>query len=168
MAVAFGVGPLDVDDGDVRVQRRDGDDQAAGVGVGDGPVAGVGLGQVVDAGRVHRHERHAGGPRRQAGDHGEMRVLLPFERPGLQRGADDAQRADAGVAGIGEDDLAGAAGGDHLVVDQVGRGAGQHKLAPTLTDDLVPGGERDQVGEAGGVDQVAIVDVSRRRRHGGK
>src|SRR3972149_5070436 len=89
-----------------------------------------------------------------------MRVLLPFERPGLQRGTDDPQRADAGVAGVGEDDLAGAAGGDHLVIDQVGRGAGQHQLAPSLSDDLVPGGKRNQVGEAGSVDQVAIVDVS--------
>src|SRR3989304_4876174 len=36
VTVAFGVGPLDVDDGDVRGQRRDGDDQAAGVGGGEG------------------------------------------------------------------------------------------------------------------------------------
>ena len=93
-----------------------------------------------------------------------MGVLLPFQPPGLQLGAHDAQRADARVAHVGEDHLAGAARRHHLIVDQVGGGARQGQVSSALADDLVPGGEGDQVGETGGVDHVAIVHILPHRR----
>src|SRR5262249_34296861 len=55
--------------------------------------------------------------------------------------------------------LAHAAHPDHLVVDQVGRHADERQLAFLLADDLVPGGERDQVGEALQGDRHAILNV---------
>ena len=70
------------------------------------------------------------------------------------------QRADARVAHVGEDHLAGAAGRHHLVVDQVGGGARQDQVLAPLADDLVPGGKGDQVGEPGQVNAVAVVDVA--------
>ena len=45
---------------------------------------------------------------------------------------------------------------DHLVVDEVGRHPHERQIAPALPDQLVPGGVRDQVGEALERDDVAV------------
>ncbi len=68
------------------------------------------------------------------------------------------QAADAGIAEPAEDELSGRAGRNHLVVDQVRREAGQGQVALTLPDDLVPGGEADQMREAFDGDDVTVVD----------
>src|SRR5207247_5373637 len=70
-----------------------------------------------------------------------------------------------------EDQLAGHAGRDHLVIDEVRREPGEREVALPLADDLVAGGERDQVGEALDRDRVAVADelgdrVSHRRHLG--
>ena len=59
--------------------------------------------------------------------------------------------------------MRGAAGADELVVDEVGRHAHEGEVAPALPDDLVAGGERDQVREALERDDVAVVDEARDR-----
>jgi hypothetical protein len=76
----------------------------------------------------------------------------------LHRVAEPVQRADAGVAAPGEDQLAGAAGADELVVDEVRRHPDQGQVAAPLPDHLVPGGERDQVGETFHGHGVAVTD----------
>ena len=65
--------------------------------------------------------------------------------------AEAVQRAHAGVAAVGEDQLARAAGADHLVVDQIRRHPAQGQVPATLTDDLVAGGEADAVPTGAGV-----------------
>jgi hypothetical protein len=67
------------------------------------------------------------------------------------------QRADARVAGPGEHQLGRAAGPDELVVDDVRGHPDQGQPAPALPDDLVAGGDRDEVGEALQRDGVAVV-----------
>ena len=161
MAVAVRIGALNVNDGDIRMQSRHGDDFTSRVWVHHRAVAGVDPRQVGGAGRVHGQERQAGRAGRQSGDHAEVRVLLPFQASVLHRRSQGTQRPDAGIAGVRKDDLAGAAGGDHLIVDQVRRSPCQRQVLTTLADDLMAGGERDEVGEAGGVDQIAIVDEGR-------
>ena len=66
------------------------------------------------------------------------------------------QAADAGVAQPREDELAGHAGADHLVVDDVRRQARQGQVALALADDLVAGREADEVREALDGDGVAV------------
>ena len=72
--------------------------------------------------------------------------------------AEAVQRADARVAAPGEDQLARAAGADQLVVDDVRGHPHQRQVALALADDLLPGGDRDQVGEALQRDGVAVMD----------
>jgi hypothetical protein len=77
-------------------------------------------------------------------------VLFELDRPrpaALERVAQPVQRADAGVACPREDQLPGAAHADELVVDHVRRHPHERQVALALTDHLVPGRERDQVGE---------------------
>ena len=62
-----------------------------------------------------------------------------------------------------EDELRGAPGGHHLVVDQVRRQPRQGQVAPPLADHLVAGREADQVGEALDRQRVAVVDVGGHR-----
>ena len=83
--------------------------------------------------------------------HPRVAVLLYLQRdrPGmLHRVAEPVQRADARIAAPGEDQLAGAACADELVVDQVGRHPDQGQIPAPLPDHLVSGGERDQVRES--------------------
>ena len=79
----------------------------------------------------------------------------------LDRVAEAVQRSDAGVAAVGEHELAGRAHPDHLVVEQVRRHPDQLELASALAQQLVAGGERDQVREALERDAVAVVDELR-------
>src|SRR6185312_15842207 len=71
---------------------------------------------------------------------------------------DRPEPTDARVAEPGEDQLAGDARRDHLVVDQVRREPGEGQVAPALADDLVAGGEADEMGEALDRDGVAVAD----------
>ena len=92
-----------------------------------------------------------------------MAVLLDLERPGpavLDRVAEPVERPDARVAAPREDHLLRAAGPDELVVDDVRRHPHEGEVAAALPDDLVPGGVRDEVGEALERDGVAVVDVA--------
>ena len=73
------------------------------------------------------------------------------------------EAADARVAQPAEDQLARHAGADHLVVDDVGRHADERQVATPLADDLVTGGEADEVREA--LDGDAVT-VSHQRRDG--
>lgn len=76
----------------------------------------------------------------------------------LDRVAEAVQRSDPGVAAPGEHQLARASHADHLVVDEVGSHPDQGEVAAPLADDLVPGGERDQVREPFQGHAVPVVD----------
>ena len=90
-----------------------------------------------------------------------MRVFLDLERPSFHGAPKRVERADAGIAGPGEDELLRAARRNHLVVDQVRRQAAQGQVAAPLANDLVTCGKRDQVGEPFDHDDVAVAHVPR-------
>ena len=113
-----------------------------------------------------RVERQVRRPGRVPADHPEVAVLLHLERRRigvLDPPPDRPEAAHAGVAQPAEDELAGDAGRDHLVVDEVGRHARQGQVALALADDLVPGGEADEVREALDGHGVAVADEVRDR-----
>ncbi len=107
-----------------------------------------------------RQPRRAGA---QPGDHAEMGVLLQLERRValFHRATEGVKRAGARIAGPGEDQLPGAARGDHLVVDEVGGEAAEGEIAPALPDDLVARREADEVGEPLDDHGVAVADQRR-------
>src|SRR5262249_27676805 len=110
----------------------------------------------VAAQAAEREIRGAGGIRRR---HSGMRVLLEIEWLGpamLDRVAEAVERADSGVAAPGEDETAGAAHADQLVVDHVRSHPHERQLAALLTDQLVTGRVRDQVREAFEGDGVTV------------
>ena len=95
-----------------------------------------------------------------------MAVLLDLDRMRpvvLDRVAEAVQRADPGVAAVGEHEPARGAHPDQLVVEQVRRHSDQLELAASLAQQFMPGGERDQVGEPFERDAVAVVDERRDR-----
>jgi len=69
------------------------------------------------------------------------------------------QRSDAGIAAPGEHEFLRAPRADHLVVQQIGGHANQREVGASLADDLVPGGERNQVGESLEGDRVPVAHV---------
>ncbi|MNP42996.1 hypothetical protein D3C76_1367910 [compost metagenome] len=88
-------------------------------------------------------------------------MFLDFDRvrPLFFNGvAQTMQGTDTRVAAPGEDQLAGATGADQLIVDQVRGHAYQGQIFLALTNDFMPGGSRNQVGEAFEGDAVAVVD----------
>ena len=116
------------------------------------------VGSHIAAQEAERQMRGSGGI---GGGHAGMRVLFELERSAaslLHRVAQAMQRADAGIAAPGKHQLRGAAGADQLIVDQVGRHADQRQIAPALADDLVSGGERNQVSEAFQRHDVAVMN----------
>ena len=115
------VGLLGVDDRDVGVERGNRDELLAGERAGDRLDVSVCSGSDGAEVAAHHRERQAGGAGDVAVGHPGVAVLLDLElRPAvLDRVAEAVQRADAGVAALGEDQLARAAGADHLVVDHV-------------------------------------------------
>ena len=169
------VGALRVNDRDARVQRGDGGQGFPRVRTRHRLDARIRLCQVGAHVIAQRPEREAGRARGEARDHPEMRVLLDLEpalgRPPFDGAPERVQRADAGVPGPREDQLPRAARRDHLVVDQIGREAGQGQVAAPLADDLVTRGKADEVGEAFDDDGVTVVDETRdrvaHRRHFG-
>src|SRR5690606_34647578 len=157
MRIALRVGALYVNNRHVRVERRDNDNFTAGIRVDHAANVGV-VALQVDRGRlVHRHKRQPGSPGLEARDHAKVRVFLPFEPPLFDGRAHSAQRTDTGVPHVREDHLTGAARGDHLLVDQVWRGARQGQSLATLADDLVAGGKGDQVGRTGQVNTIRVM-----------
>ncbi len=83
--------------------------------------------------------------------HRRVTVLLDLQRTGpalLDRIPQPVKRPDSWVPTPREDQLAGRAAADHLVVDEIRRHADQGQIGEPLTDDLVPCRERNQVCEA--------------------
>ena len=81
---------------------------------------------------------------------GCVAVLLELDRvrPAVFDGVAEAvQRADAWVAPVGEDELARRSDADQLVVEDVRGHPDQLEIPTALADQLVTGGERDQVRE---------------------
>src|SRR2546423_2689758 len=83
--------------------------------------------------------------------------------PGASTARRNAWSEDTGVPGPRKHQLAGAPRADHLIVDQIRREAREREVAPPLSDDLVPRGEADEVGEPLDDDGVAVVDEARDR-----
>jgi hypothetical protein len=87
-------------------------------------------------------------------------VLLELElgRRRLDAAPDRVQPTHSGISQPGEHQLAGDAGGDHLVIDHIRRHPGERQVALPLADDLVARREADQVGEALDRDRVPVPD----------
>ncbi|MCY1432144.1 hypothetical protein D9M71_481340 [compost metagenome] len=158
--VAFAIGFLCMDHGDVRAHRRHGGEHFAGERAGNGLDQRVDLRQVgTGVGSQHR-ERQAG----STGDVGigqvGVTVLFDFQRvwPLFLDGVTQAmQGADTRVAAPGENQLAGTTGTDQLVVDQVRGHPHQGQVFLALANDFVTRGRRDQVSKAFERDRIAVV-----------
>jgi hypothetical protein len=114
------------------------------------------VGSDVAAQDAEREIRGAGAVGRR---HTGVRVFFDLDglRPAVfDRIAQAVQRSDARIPAPGEDNLLDAAGADELIVDQIRRHADHGEIALGLADDLVPGGEGDQVGEPFEGDGVAV------------
>jgi hypothetical protein len=135
------------------------------------PLAGERTGDVLDV-RVHfrqidaeiaaKHcERQPGRAGGIGVGHGGVGMLLDRNRarPAALVGVAEAvQRADAGIADPGEDELVGAAHADELIVDEVGRHPDQGEVPAALADDLVSRRERNEMGEPLHRHRIAIAD----------
>ena len=170
LGVAPGVGALRVHDGDVGVKRRNRVEGLPGEGTGDLLQVRIDPGEVGAPVTAQREEGEARRGRLVAAEQPEMGVLLDFERPRIgpfDRPPHGVQRAHARVAEPAEDELAGGAGGHHLVHEQVRRQAHESEVAPPLADDFVSGGKRDQVGEPLQHDRVPVAyEAAHRLLHG--
>src|SRR5439155_13752521 len=94
----------------------------------------------------------------------EVAVLLELERVpflALHPPADGVERSHPRITGPGEHELAGHPGSNHLVVDDVRGQPAERQLPLLLPDDLVPGGEADEVGEPLDGDRIAVADQVR-------
>ena len=171
LGVAAGRGALRVDDGHVRLQRRDGVDRLLAVRRLDRPDERIGDGQVGLEVAAQREERQVHGARRVAPDHAEVAVFLDLERFARELpfdpAADGTQPPDSWIAEPREHELRCHAAGDHLVVDEVRREARQREITFVLTDDLVAGRERDEVREALDCYGIAVAhEIGDRVAHG--
>ena len=152
---------LRVNDGHIRPVRRHACQALAGEGAiyeADVRIHGWQIGAQVAAEEGAGHARRAG---RVGVRHSGVAVLFDFERVRpivLDRIPQAVQWADAGISAPGEHQLARASAADHLVVEQVRGHADQGQIAALLADNLVTGGERNQVGEAFERHRVAVVD----------
>ncbi len=160
--VAFPVGLLRMDEGDVGPERGNGRQFLAGERAGDRFDVRIDRGQLGAPVAAEHRAGQAGGARLIGLGHAGMAVFLDLDRARkavLDGVAHAAQQADAGIAGIGEDHFLREAHADHLVVDDVGRHADQ------ASGREIPGGSphaprrRDQMGEALEGDDVAIIQV---------
>ncbi len=130
-------GSLGVDDRHVGPERRDREHLPVAVRRRELADQRVGHRQVGLEVAPERKERQVRRARRVPGDHPEMAVLLELRADAelgdggrLDPPADRVQAADAGIAEPREDELAGDAGRDHLVVDHVGGHPGEREVAP--------------------------------------
>ena len=79
------------------------------------------------------------------------------------------QRADTGISRPTEYQFARHSGGDHLVVNEIGCEAAKGEVLFSLANDLVAGGERDEMGEPFRHDHITVGNKSFDRfRHGEK
>ncbi len=162
--VAGPIGALRVHDRHVRVERGHGHQLLPGERAGDRLDGGGVRGQVGAPVAAQHRERQAGRAGHVPVGHAGVAVLLQFQRhrPGVLHGiAEPVQRADPGVATPGEDQLACAAGADHLVVDDVRGHPHQGEVPPALADDLLPSRHRNQVREALQRHHITVVDQVR-------
>ena len=128
---------------------------------GHGDDAGVGRRQVAAGVGAQREEGEAGRPGGVAADHPEVAVLLDLEgrRVGvLDAPPDGVQRPRPRVAHPREHQAGDDPGGHQLVADHVGGEPAQGEVAPSLPDQLVPGGVADEMGEALDRHGVAVGD----------
>ena len=159
--VAFAVGLLRVNHGHVRPMRGNRRQLFSGKRALDKFDARVVLDQVgsdVAAQHAEGQVRGAGAIGRR---HAGMRVFFDLDGLGpvvFDRVAQAVQRPDARISAPGEDDLLDAPGADELIVDQVRGHADHGEIALGLPDDLVSGGERDQVREPFQGDRVAVAN----------
>ncbi len=164
--VAFPVGLLGVDDPDVGIQRRHRGQLLARERAGDAHDGLGDLGEACAHTAAQHPEGQPGGPGPPALGHVGVAVLAGLDEARiavLDGVAHAVQRAHAGVAAPGEDQLAGTACADHLVVDHVGGHAHQGQVSPVLPDDLVARREGDQVREPLQGHGVAVMHIGRDR-----
>ena len=160
------VGTLGVDDRHVRVQRGHGGQPLAGERAGDRPDGGLPIEarQAFQAGAAvaaQDRERHSRGACHVAVGHPRVAVLLQLKwsRPRVfHRVPEAVQRAHPGVAAPGEDEPAGTARPDELVIEHIGGHPDQGQVTPALPDDFPPGRERDEVSESFHGDRIPVVD----------
>src|SRR5690606_1177772 len=159
--VALAVGTLGADHGDVGADGRHCRQALAGERAFDELDLVVDHGQIAADVTAQYRQRQAGRARFESIGHGGVTVFDQLQRPwpsGLDSITHAVQRADTGVAAPGKNELLDATGTDHLVVDQVRGHADERQITLFLADDLVPGGEGDQVGEAFHRDGVSVLD----------
>src|SRR5215475_8189246 len=92
-----------------------------------------------------------------------MTMLLNFERrrPVMFNSvAQTVERADARIATPGKNQFPRAAGADELVVNDVGRHADEGEILAALTNDLMTGGERNEMRKTLHRDGIAVMKVS--------
>ncbi len=77
----------------------------------------------------------------------------------LDRVAQPVQRTHAGIATPGKREGARTAGANQLIVDKVWRHPDQMEIVFFLAQNLVPSGERNQMGEAFQRHALTVVDV---------
>ncbi len=157
--VALAVGLQRVDDGDVRAHGRDGGQHLARIGAGDRADVRIDLRQVDALVAAEDREGQVRRARLEGIGHGGVGMFLDGEAPGLDLLAHPVQRADAGIAGPGEDELLRLPHADDLVIDDVGRHADQRQVLLALADHLMTGGIGDEMGEPLHRHAVAVAQV---------
>ena len=153
-----------MDDGDIGPDRRHRRQHLPGIGAGHGFDLGIDLGQIGAEIAAEGGEGQVCGPRLIGIGHGGMGMLLDGQgpRPAVLDGVAHAvERAHPGIAAPGEDQLLRRPHADELVIDDVRRHAHQSEAAALLADQLMPGGIRDQMGEALQGDDIAVADIGR-------
>jgi hypothetical protein len=88
---------------------------------------------------------------------GDLQRLRPLALNGIAQAVEGAH---PGVAAPGEGEFRGAAGPDHLVMDEVRRHADQVQVAALLPDDFVAGREGNEVREALERDTLPVFNVA--------
>src|SRR5947209_5728156 len=160
--VSGAVCTLGVNDGEVGPDGGDGGKLFSGEGALDEPDARVDSDEI----RALVASEDRAGQASRTGcvgiRHRCMAVLLQLQgvRPTvLDRVAQAVKHAYTRVAAPGEHEPTCATHADELVVNKIGRHAYEAQVALVLADDLVTGGEGDQMGEALHSDGGTIVDV---------
>ena len=161
LRIPGGVGTLGGDDRDVGVERGHRRQYLSGVGTDDGADQRIGDRQVGAHVVAHGPERQPRGAGGESRDHAEVTVLLDLERwcALLHRAAEGVQRSGAGISRPGEDELLRAAGGDHLIVDQVRCQTAEGKVPAPLANDFMSGGKVDEMRETLDHHGVTVPDM---------
>ena len=159
--VAVAIGPQRMNHRDIRAMRGNGRQRLAGKGTGHAFDFRIHLRQIGADIAAEDGARQTGGARLIGIRHRGMRMFLDFElvRPAVfDRVAQAMQRADAGIAAPGENELFRAAHADELIVEQIRRHPDQGEMLSALADHLMAGGVRNEMGEAFHRHHVAVAD----------